>query len=97
MRESVVEREVCEFATGRGWLVRKLQWIGRCNAPDRFFARKKEPCPTCGCDYEIALPEFKAPGEKPRRGQEKEIKRLQKHGVPVPVVDSIEQGRNLFA
>lgn len=86
MRESVVEREVCAFAIGRGWLVRKLKWIGRCNAPDRFFAR----------DGRVVFVEFKAPDKPARRGQEKEIKRLHKAGIETLVIDSIEFGREFF-
>ena len=38
----------------------------------------------------ITFVELKAPGEKPRKLQEKQIEKLRKHGATVKVIDSIE-------
>lgn len=86
MLESYIETKVCEWARKNGWLVRKLQWIGREGAPDRFFAKVGR----------IILVEFKRPGEKPRPSQDREIKRLREAGVEVAVVDDIDDGISLL-
>lgn len=82
MREATVESCVCEYAEKRGVYVRKLQWLGRRGGPDRFFAKGGK----------IALPEFKKPGKKPDRLQQKEHERLNRAGVTTVVIDDIEQG-----
>jgi len=78
MRESAVEDWVCAQAQANGWLVRKLSWVGRRNACDRFFAK----------DGRIVLMELKAPGESARPGQERERTRLQGAGVEAYCVNS---------
>jgi len=87
MLESYVERKVCDYAKRRGWLVRKLQWIGRHGAPDRVFVKSGR----------IVFVEFKAPGRKPTKNQEQEIARLRREGCEVHVVDDIEVGKAIFA
>jgi hypothetical protein len=86
-KEIYIEEKVCEFAKWAGWLVRKLQRIGRLGAPDRFFARGGR----------IVLVEFKQLGLKPEPHQEREIARLMDAGVEVYVVDSIQTGKTIFA
>lgn len=86
MLESKIEEKVQKFAEERGWLVRKLKWIGRRAAPDRFYARTGR----------IVLVEFKQAGKKPDPLQEREHKRLREHGVEVVVIDSIDQGMAFF-
>lgn len=78
MIEAASEELACEMAEEAGWFVRKLQWVGRRNAPDRFFAKGGR----------VVLIEFKAPGEKPRPGQDREIDRLRAAGVEVYVCDN---------
>lgn len=80
MREEAVELPAVRRAERTGWLSRKLQWIGRVGAPDRFFAR-------CG---RIVLIEFKAPGKTPRRSQTLEHDRLRAAGIEVYVCDTVE-------
>lgn len=87
MIEAEVEGAVCQIAKQRGWLIRKLRWIGRDGAPDRFFVKK---------GYGIILPEFKRPGGRPRVLQMMELERLRAAGVNCPVIDSIEQGLVIF-
>ena len=58
--------------------VRKCAWEGRRGAPDRFVMVN-------GHHYWI---EFKAPGEKLRPHQEREIARMEKSGCRVFVIDS---------
>lgn len=84
--EANIEKPACEYAKGRGWIYRKLKWIGRTGAPDGFFAR----------DGVILFVEFKAPGELPRLKQKREIRKLRDHGVTVFVIDSLEAAYEIF-
>jgi hypothetical protein len=78
MIESPIEDWVCDKAQDAGWLVRKLQWVGRRNAPDRFFAK----------DGRVVLIEFKRPDGEPRPTQAKELAALHAAGVEVHTVDN---------
>lgn len=78
MIESASENYVVDEAEKAGWLVRKVKWINRRNSADRFFAKGGR----------IVFIEFKSPGEKPKAGQGREIKRLQDEGVEVHVCDN---------
>lgn len=78
MLEAPLEDWACDKAEAAGWLVRKLRWQGRRNAPDRFFAK----------DARIVLIEFKRPGDDARATQKREIRDLKAAGVEVHVVDN---------
>ena len=82
MLENPIELDVTKHAKATGWLVRKLRWIGRRGAPDRFFAKNGF----------IVFIEFKAPGKKPNAQQKREHRRLRLFGVRVWVIDSVEEG-----
>lgn len=84
--ERNIELPVCDYAEAGGWIVRKLQWVGRRAGPDRFFAK----------DGRIVLVEFKRPGEEPGPLQFREHRRLRKAGIEVHVIDSVEEGCALF-
>lgn len=79
MRETGIELPVVYKAERAGYFVRKVRWEGRRHAPDRLFARK---------DRGQVYIEFKRPGEKPRKGQENEHKRMRAAGIEVHVCDS---------
>lgn len=83
--EAEVENHFIERAKILGILVRKMQWISREGAPDRFFAYHGF----------IGLIEFKSPDGKLRPSQKREIDRLRNHGVPVYVISTI--GESLVA
>lgn len=87
MRESAIEKKGCFDAEADGWLTRKLQWIGRVGAPDRFMAKKGR----------VVLVEFKAPGQLARAEQLREHARLREAGVEVYVIDSLEELRFVLA
>lgn len=79
MRESTIEKYLIKRVEAIGGETRKLRWIGRAHAPDRFVA------------YNGAwLVELKAPSEKERLGQARERQRLVYHGVRCRVIDSLE-------
>jgi hypothetical protein len=87
MREVDVEQPVCEFAEAQGYLVRKIQYVGRRGAPDRLFVGRGK----------ILVVEFKRRGKRPDVHQEREHDRFRGRGVPVHVIDNIEDGKALFA
>lgn len=76
--EAPIEKYVEDEAQKAGWLVRKLSWVGRRAAPDRFFAK----------DGRIVLIEFKRPGKKAEGLQAKEHRLLRAAGVETHVCDS---------
>lgn len=86
MLESAIERRVQKYAEERGWLVRKLTWIGRTGAPDRLYMRRGR----------FVFAEFKQAGKKPDPKQAREHERLRAAGAEVVVIDSIEQGFEFF-
>lgn len=61
-----------------GFAQRKLSYEGRRGAPDRLVLAHGK----------FAMAELKAPGEKPRQEQAREIARLREAGIPVYVCDS---------
>ena len=69
-----------------GFHQRKLAYEGRRGAPDRLILGHR-------C---FALIELKAPGQKPRREQLREIEILKAGGVPVFVCDSKESVDEVF-
>jgi hypothetical protein len=85
--EQDVEGTVIKIALNQGWTVRKVQWVGRKGAPDRFFAKE---------GHAPFFIEFKRPGGKLRASQAEEIPKLLDAGVTVHVVDNIEDGAALF-
>jgi len=86
--EFYIERKVSKYAASKGWLCRKMKWIGRRSAPDHYFSKS---------GHTPFMVEFKKTGEKPRKAQEREIARLRKHGTIVHVIDNVEDGLALFA
>lgn len=88
MLESNVEEKAIKRAKEKGFLVRKVQWIGRRGAPDRLFSRD---------DTGPFLVELKAPGKPLQPHQEREIARLRAAGFRVYVIDNIAAAYELFA
>jgi hypothetical protein len=76
--EAGVEMPVVRRAEKAGWMVRKVQWIGRIGAPDRLFIKG-------GRHVWI---EFKDKGKVPRKSQELEHDRLRAAGAEIYYCDS---------
>lgn len=76
--ESPIEDLVCDRAEAAGWIVRKLKWVGRRNAMDRFFLKEGR----------IVLIEFKRPGLGVKSGQSAEYKLFKEAGAEVHVCDN---------
>lgn len=87
MLELQIETKACARAKERGFLTRKMQWIGRRGAPDRLFTRD---------DTGPFLVEFKKEGEDLDPHQVREIGRLRAHGFKVYVIDNIAAAYDLF-
>lgn len=77
-RESAIERLAVALSKEQGVECRKLQWVSRAHAPDRLFMANEL----------TVFVEFKRPGELPRAGQCREIRRLLKAGQAVYVIDN---------
>ncbi|MCK5606051.1 VRR-NUC domain-containing protein [Candidatus Pacearchaeota archaeon] len=81
MRESKIEKYFTERVEAIGALQRKLAWVNRRSAPDRFVVYKGVS----------PLVELKATGKKPRPDQVREIKRLRDAGAWVETINSSEE------
>lgn len=79
MIEEDVEAYLTERVAQAGGETRKVTWLGRRHAPDRYVILN-------GGHWV----ELKRPGEKPRPGQDREHRRMLKHGVKVHVIDTME-------
>ena len=83
--EARIEKPVCDYAEGQGFLVRKYASLGVKGAPDRIFYGHGV----------VFLMEFKTPTGTLSGPQEREIERIRKHGCKVFVVDSITFGKSV--
>lgn len=86
MRESEIEIYFTSAAKAIGAEVRKQKWINRDGAPDRVLYFNSFIC----------FVEFKAPKEKLKPAQKREIALLRKHGIPVFVIDDMAQATLLL-
>jgi len=84
--ESWLENTAVEEAEADGWLVRKVKYIGRDAAPDRWFLK----------DGRWVIIEFKDYGEPLKPQQALEAKRLKAHGAEVYAIDTIEDFRRVI-
>jgi len=81
LREVAVEQPLVKEVKKRGGIAYKLVSPGRINVPDRL-------CIMPG--GRIFFVECKAPGEKPREGQVREMKRLKELGCEVYTLDTVD-------
>lgn len=87
MLESAIEQPVVRAAEAAGYFVRKVQWVGSRNAPDRLFAR---------ADRGLVFVEFKAPGKAPSLGQSLEHQAMRRAGIETHVCDSVDAAMRLL-
>lgn len=80
--ESTIEDAVVAWAEARGWLVRKLQFLGRVGAPDRLFVGFGQ----------VLFIEFKQPNGRRSAPQIREHARFEERGVKIHTVDDVETG-----
>ncbi len=81
VRERVVERYFRRRVRETGGDTRKVRWLCRRGAPDRFAFWP---------EGRAAFVEMKRPGGKPEPHQAREIGKLRAAGILVVVIDSIE-------
>lgn len=87
MRESEIEKEVCEYAAREYDVIPyKFTSPSRRNVPDRLLV---------GTGGRYLFIEFKATGKHPSEGQKREMVRLIARNHPVQVVDNICQGKRI--
>lgn len=87
MRESKIERAVCDIAKQKGWQNFKLSGPNDRGKPDRLFFSH---------GGRVKFVEFKSTGQKPTALQLLQLQRLTELGFDCHVIDSIEDGRALF-
>jgi Holliday junction resolvase len=82
LRESTIERSVCDIAKRHKWLTYKFISPATRGVPDRIFIKGGR----------VVFIEFKAPGKKPTKLQAHTIAKMQAEGAEVYVCDSVESG-----
>jgi hypothetical protein len=80
-----IQEPVIQYAERKGFLVRRMQYIGRRACADVFLFKD-------GRTHQI---EFKNAGEKPDPLQKREHTRLFAKGIIVHVVDDVGEGKAL--
>lgn len=88
MRESQIEAYLVKQIRAAGGEVRKVQFIGRRGAPDRFVMLETGLC-VDGLWATHAWVELKATGKVAEPHQLREHRRLRAMGQPVIVIDSL--------
>lgn len=94
-----LERDIEHYLAKRAKLargeIRKVQWIARRNAPDRFLMLPRKP----GVWVEVKNPETikTFPANAHERAQQREHIRMRQLGQRVVVVGTFEQVDELFA
>lgn len=81
-RESAIEKDVCDYAKLRGWLVVKLMLCNVNGWPDRLLIRNGR----------VIFIEFKQLGKDPKPQQAKRHGEIRAQGIEVFVVDDREEG-----
>lgn len=85
--EAPIETYLCRRVEEAGGFTRKVVYQGRKGSPDRW-------CFMPG--GKLFIVECKAPGKRPDRQQDAEIRMLQAQGFHVEVIDSRERVDELF-
>ena len=86
MRESEIEKKVTAYAKQKGWLGYKFVSPSQRGVPDRLYMRQGR----------LIFIEFKAPGKKPTKLQQKIAANIEAEGFVVYIVDDIEAGKAIF-
>lgn len=87
MLERDIEKAVKLYARSKNWLAYKFTSPGHIGVPDGLFISP--------VGFVIFM-EFKQTGKKPTAMQQREIDRINQHGVMARVVDSVEQGKTII-
>ena len=87
MRESAIEKAICQHARDVGILQFKFTSPNKSGVADRIFLFPNR---------QVIFMEMKTPKGKLSRLQENQIRLIQKYGHCVYVVDSIKQGKEII-
>ena len=87
MRESAIERAICQHSKDVGILQFKFTSPNKSGVADRIFLFPNR---------QVIFMEMKTPKGKLSRLQENHIRLIQKYGHCVYVVDSVEQGKEIL-
>lgn len=82
MRESTIEKRVTDYAKEMGWQSFKFVSPNQKGVPDRIYIRDKV----------VMFIEFKALGKKPTKLQDLVISKITNEGVPVYIIDNVDDG-----
>lgn len=82
-----VEARSVAIAKRRGWKAYKWKASNKRGVADHIFVRRGR----------ILFVEFKAPGKRPRRQQNKRHRELREEGFDVIVIDHPDQAHDVFA
>lgn len=83
MRESTIEKKVCDYAKRMGCLADKFTSPSRRAVPDRIITTPQGV---------TGFLELKAPGKKPTRCQNYELQKRRALNAPADWADSVERG-----
>lgn len=86
MLESEIEKECCKWAASEGWSSYKFVSPSKRGVPDRIFLR----------DNKTVFVEFKRPGGKLSKLQEREIEKLRAQQFKVFVIDNLRSMQIAF-
>ena len=86
MLESKIEKDVTNYAKLLGWMAYKFTSPTNRGVPDHIYFREGH----------TLLIEFKQLGKKPSKLQQHQINKFKDQLIPVYVVDSIENGKDIF-
>jgi len=87
MKESEIEKKVCDYAKTLGGIAYKFVSPARRSVPDRLFVMPG------GISFFV---EFKTPTGKLTTGQEREIRRLRDQGQFVYIISDVELGKTII-
>ena len=85
--EKIDEQKVVSFAESKGFMVLKLNVLGRRGWPDRLFLYK-------GAIFFI---EFKRVGEQPEKLQQEIHARIRRNNIDVYIIDNWTDGSHLIS
>lgn len=87
MREAVIENLCKVWAENNDWLTYKFTSPSNRSVPDRVFVK----------DGRFVFVEFKAPGKKPTKLQQRTIDKIREKGAEVLVIDDVEKFKELLS
>lgn len=85
MKESKIEKSVCDYAKNKGWLVYKFSSPNNKGVPDRIFMRR-------GIMFFM---EFKSFGKSATNLQIFVMMKIERIGFKCYVIDNVEEGKRV--